>query len=120
MQTVSELGRLHGLLRDVPSLVPLIRHFSFLWNMNGDGHSAYYLANAHLKGSSSILDLAFIDRGALWEKIRQNSDTPEIKIQGYGVSDRRVYVEAGGVLYDEPGNEPFPRRIIIHDELHSG
>lgn len=65
--TVKELGLLSQLLKASPSIAPLVRCFSFRWQMDGD----YFERCEHYPAKEgSLLDLAFRDRVKLWEKYR--------------------------------------------------
>lgn len=68
IKTLRELGELRDVLREAPYIAPLIRHFTFLWNMNGDFEKCSPYPNEH----GTVLDMAFVDRGALWEETRQS------------------------------------------------
>lgn len=65
-----ELGRLNEYLEMAPSVAPLIHDFSFMWSMNGDHDKL----EPYLEKHGSLLDMAFIDRGALWDRTREELD----------------------------------------------
>lgn len=72
VKKVSELGRLRDALRDAPCIAALIRHVTFMWDMNGD----CFACKSYPKEHGSLLDMAFIDRGALWERTRRACGAP--------------------------------------------
>lgn len=74
VKAAEEMGRLRDVLRQATYLAPLIRHFSFLWDMNEDYQSLDIFSGSH----GTLLDMPFIDRGALWEQQRQSLGAPEI------------------------------------------
>ena len=77
VKTAEEMGRLRDVLRQATYLAPLIRHFSFLWDMNEE----YFQFNIYPQECGSLLDIAFADRGALWEQARISEGRDEGKIE---------------------------------------
>lgn len=61
---MEELGKLREQLRLVPSIATYIRHFEFLWYMQDD-------CAAWPKEHGTTLDMAFIDRGKVWDRMRR-------------------------------------------------
>lgn len=98
VETVHELGKLRDALRDAPHIAPLIRHFMFTWDMNEDEDKCEPYPDEH----GSLLDMAFIDRGALWQSMRSVQDHPLLFYPREAIRPF-VYFTEGGENWDQPG-----------------
>lgn len=95
-ETVDELGKLAEALRAEPHLGAYIRHFKFSWWMNVD--SRY--CEPYPKEHGTLLDMAFIDRGELWDRARQ-----EFGGLLRGNRAEGWYFDHDGTRYNQPGME---------------
>lgn len=105
VRTIEELGRLNEYLKVQPLIAAHVRYFCFTWDMNGDCDKCQPYSQEH----GTLLDMAFIDRGALWNGIRHEfmpsirPVSPEDDEYEGGEYGTRFYFELGGVKYLEPG-----------------
>lgn len=103
ISSISELGRLRDILRSTPSIAPLVRHFSFFWDMNED----YHRCNPYSEEHGTLLDMAFIDRGALWERIRdENNCKARSRYVKHRFNRPTNFFELDEATYLEPGELP--------------
>lgn len=112
VRTVDELGRLRDVLREAPYIAPLIQQFTFMWTMNGD----YRRCDPYSAEHGSLLDMAFIDRGALWEQTRKQH---RCKIDFFNYHSTRpiAYFKHNEHIYVEPGEPPVtPWNLPIKDQ----
>lgn len=96
--TVDELVRLKEGVK-APWIAPLILHF--FWNMNGDVSRCRPYGEEH----GTLLDMAFIDRGALWDRIREENEY-EVQVEMSGEMGQlsiTYFVDDDGREYYEPG-----------------
>lgn len=93
VETVDELGRLHEHLKAEPSIATHIRAFSLFWDP-ADTWKWITYPTEH----GSLLDMAFIDKGALWAETAQAAGVV-VHHQG----DHDAYFMLGDEKYEEPG-----------------
>lgn len=72
VKTVKQLGKLRELLRGVPTIVPLIRSFRFLWDMNGECTQAHLAMFKDEEGT--LLELAFRNRVRTFNRRVEEAD----------------------------------------------
>lgn len=116
IRRVCHLGKLRDVLRDAPHLALLIRHFAFVWQMNDDIDDCHTYCSEY----ETVLDMAFIDRGALWERTRQNMGA-ELKFQHwYRECWQRAYFtgEDWRPRHYEPGHAASPP-LLYNQEIET-
>lgn len=92
LSTVNQLGKLRDALRELPHVAHHVRCFTFSWWMDGVFHECKGYPAKH----GTLLDMAFINRTALWERMRRQAGA-RIIYGGMG-----VYFKSHGVCYNKP------------------
>lgn len=93
-QSVNALGKLRDALRLMPHLAPSVRSFSFSWDLcEGD----CWACLPYNSNYGTMLDMAFIDRGALWDSAKHflGARDQEPHGRGYFVHDDVEYLQPG-------------------------
>lgn len=103
--TVRRLGLLRDILREQPDIASWVRVFAFSWNMKWD----YCTCEPYAEEYGSLLDMAFMDRGAVWEEHRQRLRARPLSafFQGNVDDEPHSSFVHNGVVYIEPGG-PSP------------
>lgn len=98
VETVREVGIIVDTLRSAPSIAPLVRHFALLWTMDHDFDKCCPYSEEH----GSLLDMAFIDRRALWD--RAQMATGARVARSYSSQGTACFAfDHDGVSYRQPG-----------------
>lgn len=106
VESVRELGKLRDALRLMPHLAANVREFTFMWEINGDYPWELKLMTQvgtyddYPSEHGTLLDMAFVDRGALWDRMRKEHGAEMQR------SLRYSWFKHNGVSYNQPGKPP--------------
>lgn len=105
--SIKSLGQVCESLRAMPHLAAHIRHFGFHWRLNLDADTYEQYSGDY----GTVLDIAFSDRGAMWNRERRELDGEVLdtdELRPYFISDEGDYLSPGNLirqrLFEEDGD----------------
>lgn len=95
---VNQLGKLHEIFREQPHLAAHVKHSTFSW-WSEEGLNDTEACKPPDEEHGSVLDMAFVDRGALWDRKRAECGSTVYVSRAARVS----YFSQRAYLYVQPG-----------------